>query len=237
MTSTPESTATRFVVGESYQARSAGDYDCVWTFTVESRTAHFVTLRQDSGESMRVGVREWRGVETALPFGRYSMSPSISAERPFVIVHQLGADLLPPCGGGRDAGAGHTRQTPIRSDVTCRACLALPVPTFDPAEEICLHGDGHCGATAENPCELLSEAEPHELAEPMEMLSAVERRCVVDLVGIIHAARGDHPALAEVRRLTTQELDKLTATLRDRGVDVEALLDQADEIIEAEAAR
>lgn len=166
MTSTPESTATRFVVGQSYAARSAGDYDCVWTFTVESRTAHFVTLRQDSGESMRVGVREWRGVETALPFGRYSMSPSISAER-----------------------------------------------------------------------RMIEQPQSEQLAEPMEMLSAVERRCVVDLVGIIHAARGDHPALAEVRRLTTQELDKLTATLRDRGVDVEALLDQADEIIEAEAAR
>lgn len=85
MTSTPESTATRFVVGESYQARSAGDYDCVWTFTVECRTARFVTLVQDSGERMRVGVREWQGVESALPFGRYSMSPSIRADRPVVV--------------------------------------------------------------------------------------------------------------------------------------------------------
>lgn len=70
-----------FQVGATYQARSAADYDCVWTFTVLSRTAKFVTLREESGETRRVGVRTWDGEEWASPFGTYSLSPVIRAGR------------------------------------------------------------------------------------------------------------------------------------------------------------
>lgn len=71
----------RFHVGQIVQARSAGDYDCVWTFIITKRTARFITLEQDSGETMRVGVREWNGEEWASPFGSYSLAPVVRAGR------------------------------------------------------------------------------------------------------------------------------------------------------------
>lgn len=89
--STTETTATEtvtFEVGSRYQARSIGDYDCVWTFLVLARTAKFITIQDIShgeGDVMRVGVRVFNfsgSRETASPFGRYSMSPLISADTP-----------------------------------------------------------------------------------------------------------------------------------------------------------
>lgn len=71
----------RFEVGDELTARSAGDYDCVWRFTVTKRTARFITLEQDSGETMRVGVREHDGEEWASPFGSYSLAPVVRAGR------------------------------------------------------------------------------------------------------------------------------------------------------------
>lgn len=71
----------RFEVGQQVTARSAGDYDCIWTFTVTKRTKCFVTLTEDSGEVHRVGVREHDGEEWASPFGTYSMAPVVRAGR------------------------------------------------------------------------------------------------------------------------------------------------------------
>jgi hypothetical protein len=75
-------TTSAFQVGATYSCRSLCDYDCIWTFEVIKRTAKFVTLRQvNSGEIMRVGVKTWNGDEVALPFGSYSMAPSIRASK------------------------------------------------------------------------------------------------------------------------------------------------------------
>lgn len=78
----------RFKVGETYQVRSLGDWDCIFSFTVVSRTAKFVTLQHGSAEkTLRVGVKVNRAscgeclVETAKPFGRYSLAPTIWADR------------------------------------------------------------------------------------------------------------------------------------------------------------
>lgn len=80
-TDTTTTTAT-FEVGNTYSARSAGDYDCIWIFEVVKRTAKFVTL-VEGGDQMRVKVHvDHNGDEWALPFGRYSMSPSVRADRP-----------------------------------------------------------------------------------------------------------------------------------------------------------
>lgn len=73
-----------FQVGSTYEARSACDYDCVWTFTVTARTARFITIVDRDRETRRVGVRVWNGVESASPLGTYSMAPVIRAERPAV---------------------------------------------------------------------------------------------------------------------------------------------------------
>lgn len=83
-TSTPPAT---FEVGAVYECRSFCDHDCVWRLEVIRRTAKFVTLRDvDTGDEYRVGVRVWtwggESFETCSPFGRYSMSPLLNANRP-----------------------------------------------------------------------------------------------------------------------------------------------------------
>ena len=69
---------TAFTVGEHLATRSLGDWDCIFRFTVISRTAKFVTLEY-FGESIRVGIKEIDGRETCLPFGSYSMAPRVHA--------------------------------------------------------------------------------------------------------------------------------------------------------------
>lgn len=56
-----------------------------------------------------------------------------------------------------------------------------------------------------------------------------ERKAIADLLTILDDAKGDHPALAEVRRLTSLELDTALRNLAGWGVDTEALLDELDE--------
>ena len=72
----------RFEVGKTYRMRSIGDYNCVWDCTVLSRTAKQLTLAIDGEKGdIRRGITVWNGVERCSPFGRYSMSPQISADR------------------------------------------------------------------------------------------------------------------------------------------------------------
>lgn len=76
---------TAFQIGHTYQARSVGDHNCVWTFHVTARTAKFITITEDAdGTPVRVGVKTHDHVEWAEPFGRYSLSPTIRADRPTV---------------------------------------------------------------------------------------------------------------------------------------------------------
>lgn len=74
--------AAKFIVGATYEARSACDHNAVWSFTVIGRTAKFITVNHD-GEILRVGVKlsTWSAThyEYALPFGSFSMAPTISA--------------------------------------------------------------------------------------------------------------------------------------------------------------
>lgn len=71
---------TRFVPGTTVQCRSYADYDCVFQFTVVSRTAKFVTLLY-FGEERRVTLRtDSEGREYCLPLGRHSMSPMLYPE-------------------------------------------------------------------------------------------------------------------------------------------------------------
>ena len=70
----------RFEVGSSYFCRSACDSNCIWHFEILRRTASSVWVLVD-GKECRRGVRVWNGVEKFEPFGRYSMSPVVSADR------------------------------------------------------------------------------------------------------------------------------------------------------------
>lgn len=69
-----------FTTGAIATARSACDYDCVWTFEVIKRTAAFVTLRDvDNGDVRRCKIHpSFDGGEYALPFGSFSMAPVAS---------------------------------------------------------------------------------------------------------------------------------------------------------------
>jgi hypothetical protein len=75
-----EQEPVRFEAGVSYFCRSACDSDCVWHFTIIRRTASSVWVLVD-GKECRRGIRVWEGVEKFEPFGRYSMSPIVSADR------------------------------------------------------------------------------------------------------------------------------------------------------------
>lgn len=74
----------KFVPGTTYYTRSIGDHNCIWRFTVVRRTASSVWITGDfdkAGSIERRKVSEYSGAETFSPFGRYSMSPSICADK------------------------------------------------------------------------------------------------------------------------------------------------------------
>lgn len=74
----------KFEVGKQYSMRSVCDHDCVWTYTVISRTACTITLARKNGEVSKCRINkkltEHRNVESVLPLGYYSMCPILSAE-------------------------------------------------------------------------------------------------------------------------------------------------------------
>ena len=87
---------TTFEVGRTYECRSMADYDCIWRYTVTARTAQTVTLQEvvaDIGpdglvdmpapgeKARRRKVSTWRGVETCMPHGRYSLAAILSADK------------------------------------------------------------------------------------------------------------------------------------------------------------
>ena len=66
-----------FQAGKTYWTRSVGDYDCIIEAQIASRTAKTIT----TSEGKRFGVKVWNGVEQFAPWGRYSMSPIIKADK------------------------------------------------------------------------------------------------------------------------------------------------------------
>jgi hypothetical protein len=70
----------QFEAGKTYQTRSICDHECIFSFTIISRTKKFVTLKAQ-GEIKKVGVKDLGEWEWAFPLGRYSMAPMIRADR------------------------------------------------------------------------------------------------------------------------------------------------------------
>jgi hypothetical protein len=73
-----ETATVKFTIGEEVAARSLGDWDCIFRFTVISRTAKFVTLNY-YGEPKRVKIHVRDGREYCYPLGTYSMACSVHA--------------------------------------------------------------------------------------------------------------------------------------------------------------
>ena len=71
----------RFEVGKTYSCRSVCDHDCVWTYTVRSRSKNgkSVMLRDENGELSMRRIKVFGGVETCAPRGSYSMAPTLRA--------------------------------------------------------------------------------------------------------------------------------------------------------------
>lgn len=74
----------KFEIGQTYAMRSPCMHDCIWTYTVTKRTAQTITIT-DGKETKTCRINkqcsEWNAAETVHPLGRYSMAPSLSADR------------------------------------------------------------------------------------------------------------------------------------------------------------
>ena len=65
-----------FKTGNSYSTRSICEHDHVISITIAGRTKCFVKTT----EGKRLKVTEYNGAETVMPWGSYSMAPTITAE-------------------------------------------------------------------------------------------------------------------------------------------------------------
>jgi len=71
----------QFKTGSVYRTRSPGDHDCILDYKIISRTAK--TLKSfdkmdNQIKTYRISV--WEGVEQFYPWGKFSMSPVMSAD-------------------------------------------------------------------------------------------------------------------------------------------------------------
>lgn len=69
----------KFEAGKSYQVRSIGDRDCVWTFEVLKRTEKSIWVRGSEHKNKRLGISIYNGEEMVKPFGTFSMAPTLCA--------------------------------------------------------------------------------------------------------------------------------------------------------------
>ena len=72
---------TKFETGKTYYCRSVCDHECVWQFTIASRTAK--TIRTTDGKTLRINAQltAYNQAETVFPKGQYSMAPILTADK------------------------------------------------------------------------------------------------------------------------------------------------------------
>lgn len=72
----------KFEVGKQYKMKSICDSNCIWSYTVLSRTAKTITITDgDKTLKLRISQKtsEYREAESVYPLGQYSMCPILSA--------------------------------------------------------------------------------------------------------------------------------------------------------------
>ena len=73
----------RFEVGKQYEMRSPCVHECIWKYTVVSRTEMMISLKDEKGQVKRFkvkdGLSKMDGRECLKPLGQYSMSPTLRA--------------------------------------------------------------------------------------------------------------------------------------------------------------
>lgn len=73
-------TINQFKVGQTYTTRSACDYDCIFSFTVVSRTDKSVKIIGDLlDKPTSRKIRIYSDSESVMPLGSFSMAPVITA--------------------------------------------------------------------------------------------------------------------------------------------------------------
>ncbi|MCP4336550.1 MAG: hypothetical protein GY679_01730 [Mycoplasma sp.] len=79
----------RFEVGETYEGRFIGDYDNTFTYKIIKRTAKFVTIYCPmEKEEKRCKIYDRDGFEFIYPMGKYSMSPSLRADKKVIEIEE-----------------------------------------------------------------------------------------------------------------------------------------------------
>ena len=68
---------TKFQANTTYSTRSICDYDTIISVSIAKRTEKTVT----DIDGKRYGIKVWDGVEQIMPWGRFSMAPTISADK------------------------------------------------------------------------------------------------------------------------------------------------------------
>lgn len=72
----------KFEVGKTYKTRSICDHSCIISMRVIKRTAKTVTADVGGHRGVKtMRIKEYDGYETVQPWGSYSMSPVINAEK------------------------------------------------------------------------------------------------------------------------------------------------------------
>ena len=72
----------KFEEGKQYKMKSICDSNCIWSYTVLSRTAKTITITDgDKTLKLRINQKtsEYREAESVYPLGQYSMCPILSA--------------------------------------------------------------------------------------------------------------------------------------------------------------
>lgn len=73
----------KFKVGQTVTCRSACDYNCIFSWDILARTVKTITVT-DGYATKRIGIKvNSEGVETAKPYGNYSMAPVVFASENF----------------------------------------------------------------------------------------------------------------------------------------------------------
>lgn len=70
----------KFQTNTTYSTRSICDYDTIISVRIAKRTEKTVT----DTDGKRYGIKVWDGVEQIMPWGRFSMAPTISADKELV---------------------------------------------------------------------------------------------------------------------------------------------------------
>ncbi len=72
----------KFEVGKEYSMTSICDRECVWTYTVTTRTAQSITITDGKRiQKCKINQKasEYHNAETIYPLGQYSMCPNLIA--------------------------------------------------------------------------------------------------------------------------------------------------------------